>query len=41
MRALLARHGFQVVRDEDLPTSTKRFAPRSRKLCGASSTCEW
>jgi methyltransferase (TIGR00027 family) len=36
MRALLARHGFQVKRDEDLPESTERVAPslvaRSRKV---------
>lgn len=32
MRSLLAKHGFHVVRDEDLPASTKRFAPELAKL---------
>jgi methyltransferase (TIGR00027 family) len=27
MRALLARHGFRAVRDEDLPTAAERLAP--------------
>jgi methyltransferase (TIGR00027 family) len=31
MRALLAKYGFQVVRDEDLPTSAARLSPAAAK----------